>query len=485
MQKNLKSFIALYPDEEEDNTRPPARASPSICRTPSGWPTVSRAKYADAAAQAMTVSAACLEKPGYEYLALSYVWGETKPAKWEGDECADPKPPSSVVLGPSLVNVATTIADAIEVTTALNRRYLWVDQYCIDQEDTSQRQESISQMRRIYEKAAAALVAAAGKDAKHGLPGMHSQMRTRPQTLKVAGVTATRGWTYEEAFLSRTMLVFLDDQVYFECNAAHSCDRISASPGVALLPLFGTTEDELVASLSQDSESYHDLQRWYGNVGSQGPEGHQGLLVMIHKSPKPKIKAQNPVHTTTISVTFASRRSKFPSWSWAGWKGELYFSCRGQSGGPRILENVICHVSFRDSDSGVISRLEDIVQHNKSNRAGPQYPRTLIFEAPVIPLKDLLRNDAYETEVTFHLDVKDIQDSPEYWRRKLTKGKDIQCVWLGKFPDYCIGLVLARNKGGNGNNRKKYSRIGADAVMSGRINDNAFKRRDFKTFEIE
>lgn len=154
-------------------------------------------------------------------------------------------------------------------------------------------------MRRIYEKADAALVAAAGEDAKYGLPGMHSQMRTRPQTLKVAGVTvrcvpslpqmvikssvwATRGWTYEEAFLSRRRLVFLDDQVYFECNAAHSCDRISVSPGVALLPLFGTTEDELVASLSQDSESYHNLQRWYGNVGSQGPEGHQGLLVMVY-----------------------------------------------------------------------------------------------------------------------------------------------------------------------------------------------------------
>lgn len=198
-------------------------------------------------------------------------------------------------------------------------------------------------------------------------------------------------------------------------------------------------------------------------------------LSWIHKAPKPEINTQDPVHTTTISVTFASRRSKFPSWSWAGWKGELYFACRGQAGGPRILENVICHVSFRDSDSGVISRLEDIVQHNKSNRAGPQYPRTLILEAPVIPLKDLLRNDLYENEVTFHLDVFDIQGSPEYWRRELTKGKDFQCVWLGKFPDYCIGLVLARNKEGNGNNRKTYSRIGAVAVMSGRINDNAFK----------
>lgn len=371
-------------------------------------------------------------------------------------------------------------------------------------------------MRRIYAKADVALVAAAGKDAEHGLSGMHSQKRTRPQTLKVAGVTvrcvpslpqkvikssvwATRGWTYEEAFLSRRRLVFLDDQVYFECNAAHSCDRISASPGVTLLPLFGTTEEERITSLSQDSASYHNLQRWYGNVGSQGPEGHQGLLVMVyfllyldsvtgftsrtltherdplnafrgmiekfkdntgtpihhiwgvpfpgsptissdyvrffatglswvHKSPRRDISAPAPVHTTTINVTFASRRSKFPSWSWVGWKGELYFSCRRQVGGPRMLENAICHVSFRDSDSGVISRLEDIVQHNKFNRAGPQYPRTLILGAPVIPLKDLLRNDPYEDEVMFHLDVKESQDSSEYWRRELTKGKDIQCV---------------------------------------------------------
>lgn len=150
-----------------------------------------------------------------------------------------------------------------------------------------------------------------------------------------------------------------------------------------------------------------------------------------------------------------------------------------------MLENVICHVSFRDSDSGVISRLDDIVRHNKSNHAGRQYPRTLILEASVIPLEDLLRNDPYEDEVTFHLDVKDIQDSPEYWRGELTKGKDIQCVWLGKFPNYCIGLVLGRNKEGNGINRKTYYRIGAVTVMSGRIDDNDFKRWDFKTFEIE
>lgn len=619
MERDLKSFIALYPDEKEGLSLAqtkivsvqdvslmfdpaPVRewlercqlehssscssksrhlsntlrlvdcVESQICRhSCSSHKGVSRCKGMRLCT--IEVSAACLEQPGYEYLALSYVWGETKPAKWEGDECADPKPPSSIMLGPSLVNVATTIADAIEVTTALNRRYLWVDQYCIDQDNSSQRRESISQMRRIYEKADVALVAAAGKDANHGLPGMHSQMRTRSQTLKVAGVTvrcvpslpqkdikssvwATRGWTYEEAFLSRRRLVFLDDQVYFECKVAHSCDRISASPSVALRPLFGTTEHERAASFSQDNDSYHNLQILYGNEGPQSPEGHQGLLVMvyfalymdsvvgftsrtlthewdslnafrgmiekfqdntgtpiyhiwgapfagsptissdyvrffatgiswIHRGPRPETTYEYPLHAT-ISVTFASRRPKFPSWSWTGWKGELYFPGRCPvTRGPRLLENVVCQVLFRDTDSGVISRLEDIVQHNKSNRAGLQYPRTLVLEAPVIPLKDLLRDGLYEDEVTFRLDVKDIQDSPEYWRRKLTKGKDIQCVGLGTFPGHYIGLVLARNKEGNGNNRKTYYRIGTVTITDGRFNDDAFKSWDLKTFEIE
>jgi hypothetical protein len=77
-----------------------------------------------------------------------------------------------IVLGPRLrlVDVADNFADAIEVTTALGRRYLWVDHYCIDQEDAVKKGKQIQQMRRIFEKADITFVAAAGEDANYGLP---------------------------------------------------------------------------------------------------------------------------------------------------------------------------------------------------------------------------------------------------------------------------------------------------------------------------
>lgn len=207
------------------------------------------------------VNPAAFEKDDNRYLALSYVWEKTRPAKWDGQGDVNPKPGPSITVGPRLFEIANTIADAIAVTTALGRRYLWADQYCINQDDDKEKKEQIRQMQRIYEKADAALVAAAGKDRNYGLPGVSTRARRRPKTLKVAGLTArcvnllnpaikssawaTRGWTYEEAFLSRRRIVFLDEQAYFECKEGHACEFFSL-PGdqyITRFTVFGPGAD--------------------------------------------------------------------------------------------------------------------------------------------------------------------------------------------------------------------------------------------------
>lgn len=172
------------------------------------------------------------------YLALSYLWGDTKHVALDD--------------GVHIPNdLPAVIADAIGFTLSLGYQFLWVDQLCIDQKDTGKKMKQISQMNLVYSGAEITLVAVAGDDASSGLPG--AATRIRPERLVQLPVAvasqsdesivfcmapptkdvirdskwATRGWTYQEGFLSRRILVFTNDQVYFECGGMIRLEGLS------------------------------------------------------------------------------------------------------------------------------------------------------------------------------------------------------------------------------------------------------------------
>jgi Heterokaryon incompatibility protein (HET) len=149
-----------------------------------------------------------------KYVALSYVWGAHQ-EEW-------PK----------------VILDAIWVTKTLGLQYLWVDRYCIDKTNVKEKHYMISQMDNIYEGAEMTIVAAGGKDASFGLPGVRSTPRriqpclhlnelnvdlvsclSDPKDTLQSSTWNSRGWTYQEAILSRRLLIFTEEQIYWECGA--------------------------------------------------------------------------------------------------------------------------------------------------------------------------------------------------------------------------------------------------------------------------
>ncbi|KAI0532851.1 heterokaryon incompatibility protein-domain-containing protein [Xylaria digitata] len=167
-----------------------------------------------------------------EYVALSYVWGNSIDV-------------SKVILDGSQLpqTLPSVISDAIKVVLKLGYRYLWVDKYCVDKHNKSKKHEQLMHMDSVYKNAALTIVAAAGADESYGLPGVSRPRPTRqvsftrdgdnytltstlplPHSLIANSKWATRGWTYQEAILSRRRLVFTDDQLYFECNSA-SCSE--------------------------------------------------------------------------------------------------------------------------------------------------------------------------------------------------------------------------------------------------------------------
>ncbi len=111
------------------------------------------------------------------YIALSYVWGFQDR---DLQSCrVDP------TTGSLPEDLPTVIEDAMEVVREIGRRYLWVDRYCISQEDEADQTAQMGMMDVIYNRALVTIVAAAGTDSSFGLPGVGRRHRVRQPWAKV------------------------------------------------------------------------------------------------------------------------------------------------------------------------------------------------------------------------------------------------------------------------------------------------------------
>lgn len=173
-----------------------------------------------------------------QFLALSYVWGpQNAQSKFDFVDFS------------SLRNAPLTIQDAVTAVLKLGRRYLWVDRYCINQQNKSERNMMIDNMDLIYECSEATLVALYGDHDQSGLPGVSTISRdTQPifdlgtgqLIYSFPAITSlienskwnTRGWTYQEARLSRRCLFFSRYQVYLVCRHSTWSEAVPFDPGV-------------------------------------------------------------------------------------------------------------------------------------------------------------------------------------------------------------------------------------------------------------
>lgn len=114
----------------------------------------------------------CDPNSEYQYVALSYVWGQclssyTSMADLEAFQKQDAFSEEN-----QNVTIPKTIRHAIKLVRLLNIQYLWVDRFCICQDDLKSIHLQLRQMGRIYERAYITLIAANGQDADRGLHGI-------------------------------------------------------------------------------------------------------------------------------------------------------------------------------------------------------------------------------------------------------------------------------------------------------------------------
>lgn len=378
-------------------------------------------------------------KPSDEYVALSYVLGPSK----DDNNFISRSGASIHLLHERLPAV---ISDAILVTKSLHMRYLWVDKLCIDQSNELEKYHQISQMDEVYKKAELCIIATAG-DETTGLPGVGILPREWQPATTLNNIDiiftmkhphhsietskwSTRGWTYQEAVLSRHRLVFTENQLYFECNAMHCCESLQRNLDLIHGKEKHQYRDFMAPGIFSGIQPYDDLHinanvefeawRRYTNhveiFSSRKLSCEEDSLRAFQGIIKSLAKFEFPVHqlwgvpflarkenqatydslargltwwhhgADTHGCKYPCRRNDFPSWSWAGWSGGMELPISA----PAFDVKSYIGPVYLEFDSGTLVELCYLSRNTPANDLSLSYPRALHMDAIVIPKEAIL-----------------------------------------------------------------------------------------------
>lgn len=190
-----------------------------------------------------------------KYLTLSHSWGKLEQIvldKYLTYNCNLREKCRGIVWA----DLPRTFQDAVTITRQLGMRFLWIDSICIIQrhkgcsavcDSLSDWDKEAGKMGRYYNWSYATLAATAATDSKAGFlhprkkPRQCVNIRRSPsgsdiyvcepiddfQTDVVDAALNTRGWVLQERALSRRIIHFTANQVYWECASAIRCGTMT------------------------------------------------------------------------------------------------------------------------------------------------------------------------------------------------------------------------------------------------------------------
>ncbi|KAJ0124011.1 tol protein [Diaporthe amygdali] len=366
------------------------------------------------------------------YVTLSYVWGNAEAGYAVSKDS---------LLGP----LPRAIEDSIVFTTSLGYRYLWIDRYCIPQDNIADKQLQIQSMGFVYENAAVTIVAAAGDGPHHGLPGIGATPRESQPSVKIGSRTLvsipypkkeilnskwnSRGWTYQEGLLSRRKLIFTDTQVYFQCNAMHCLESIQIPLERLHIHNNSRMQDdvdmsrvfprrELGKSIMDLDDRLQEYLRRDLTFDSDILNAFRGVLSAFeHRFPK-RMKSlhgipiySNPFSTTDLEAFVfglswlslgsrddqePQRRPEFPSWTWAGWKvSGVMFHFGGATWDVSTPSLVDISVEYADGQVLPWNGNQDRILANDRSGSPPSFLRICgpTLEVQISPDGEILGDD--------------------------------------------------------------------------------------------
>lgn len=302
------------------------------------------------------------------YTALSYVWGQNTRAQTTKSNLPALQIPGSITAEAEKTTIPKTIRDALRLVSLLGERYLWVDSFCIVQDEEDTKALQLSSMASIYANAYFTIAAAEGKDADHGISGIDGSEEARKladgmfrlsngnqmiahgtgsAAFEPARNTTwdTRGWTFQEGLFSRRILLF-NGSVSWYCRSTIWEEAIRY-PTEDLAGPIGPRPFPVHAKLAHRELEWPDLHRWASLVGEYNSRKltfdgdvmnafsgaaaisqrrfNGGLLWGIPEMFFDHCIIWEPLSTLRRRRldNDSSRIISLPSWSWAGWEGHV------------------------------------------------------------------------------------------------------------------------------------------------------------------
>ncbi|KAI4231922.1 MAG: hypothetical protein L6R40_007577 [Gallowayella cf. fulva] len=309
----------------------------------------------------------------YDYVALSYVWGGV--ATLQNKKAIRKELTKAGALTRRSHKLPNTIKDAIELTDNLGERYLWVDSLCIIQDDDEDKALQIAAMDLIYSSAILTIAAASGASADTGLPGMSARPRdferhiekaqgvylaNRPTIFSNAVNDSTwnsRAWTLQERVVSTRVLYVGAQRCFFTCQHRQDDFLESEDPienglertnrpkrlkelNVHLIP---TSQSLNIMVYCRVVQSYTLRHLTFPSDILNAFKAIEARLHSLFRSdfvfglPRSELDSQllwQPAGPMKRRRDPKTNLPLFPSWSWAGWVGEV--SCNTKENLSRI-----------------------------------------------------------------------------------------------------------------------------------------------------
>jgi hypothetical protein len=318
-------------------------------------------------------------KQGMPYVALSYVWGTSGQLTAVKSNLAELQTPGILNGSDEYLVPPQTIRDAMAVVTLLGERYIWVDALCIVQDDESTKVRQLNNMASIYGEAAVTIIAKDGINSAFGIRGIAGSLPRNldqsvfrlsngraavvyPWTLdKKPTPWSSRGWTFQENLFSSRKLIFEGETVRWECSSAvwHEDHDFRINPEEEC----NDADEDILGRGSRifeiqepDLQFYGWLVRVYNKryftYNTDVLQAFAGILSILIRNFKGGFHFGLPLVFFDLSLLWqpngviTRRRSEYdgtngtipPSWSWAGWQGEIDTEAWGNGPAKKVSE---------------------------------------------------------------------------------------------------------------------------------------------------
>ena len=277
---------------------------------------------------------------GARFVALSYLWGKNFEQLFTTSENLKKLSQHGALRKERLPQ---TIKDTIELTKMIGEKYLWTDSLALVHDKGFQYHDDW-----IYARAHITVVAGSGKDANAGLPGVRKDSRMWHQSIEevIPGTKLmvthlaedyiatsqwdSRAWTFQERMLSRRCLLFVNGRVYFQCRKATFCEdmELPSPNGWSLDSIDMPTRIFREKPFVQ----YTSAVELYTRRELTNPvdilAAFEGVEQVLEKRLNTTIYYGLFESMMDSSLIWQSSkrlhtRPGFPTWSWAGWVGEI------------------------------------------------------------------------------------------------------------------------------------------------------------------